>query len=226
MLKSELGHSVLMRRKEKAVPQSWASASLIHKEPRKGWQGVGKLSTGLQWGGLLGRGLAGSIQRQGSLTVQLHCGSENQNHMWPSPRRHLRFASFFLACLTPISSHHSPPLTKDFRAVSLGSHSKHVKWFWNSLKTLRVLRVHKRFEISYKHLVFLAIPPKRGASHCSLEPTSQEACAVDSTVHPLVELWHESQTDESGPSSVSGSFVAWCFSQQRQLAILWLSMRK
>lgn len=48
MLKSELGHLVLMRWEAKPAQESQARTSLAHKEPRKDWQRVGKLSTSLQ----------------------------------------------------------------------------------------------------------------------------------------------------------------------------------
>ena len=48
MLKSELGHSVLMRTEAKPERENQASTSFAHKEPREDWQGVRKLSTGLQ----------------------------------------------------------------------------------------------------------------------------------------------------------------------------------
>lgn len=114
MLKSELGHSVLMRREAKPVQESQAKASLAHKEPREDWQGVRKLSTGLQ--GLVGRGLVGNMQKRW-LALQLDCDSGKQNHMWSSGGRRLRFDFFFMAGLTPTSSH--LPHTKGFRATFL-----------------------------------------------------------------------------------------------------------
>lgn len=175
-----------MRREAKPDQENQARTSLAHKEPREDWQGVGKLSTGLQWGGLIGRGLAGSMQKQW-LTLQLL--RETKPHV-AQPRKASEVC-LFLPCL-PDSYVQPFPHTKGFRGkVSLGSFSKHVKWFWNSLKTLCVLRGHNCFEIPCRHLAFSAIPAKGGAT--VFVPASAGACAVGLTGRPPVEVWQESR---------------------------------
>lgn len=88
-----------------------------------------------------------------------------KNTWGPSPERHLKFASCFLAHLTP-PSHCLLPHNKGSRELSLRSYWKQVlrkvRQFWNSLNTQYVLRCS----------AFCALPSVGDPTVCSPTPTS------------------------------------------------------
>lgn len=86
------------------------------------------------------------------LTVQLHCGSENQNHMWFSPGRRLKFA--FLSCRP--DSYTQPSFSPSQKRLQGNFSRKLLKACKNDFETVWRHSMFSEFTIALKFLASIS----------------------------------------------------------------------
>lgn len=141
-------------------------------------------------------------------TLQLRCGSENQNHMWAQPRKAAKVCCPDSSLSYPLSSPSHRGLEGSFfrKLLTESFVSGTTKTFYSTQKTPLVLGVQNYFQSSLYVLSFFVLPLAKGSTvHTDtiLFGSGRGVSRVGPDLHTL--FWISGKNHESTTVKVSGS---------------------